>query len=214
MSDTEIKRLDTVRARLLKAALECFLADDYHDVTTRKIARKAGASVAMIRYYFGSKEGLYEEMFRETMGPLLDVLDSESFQSAEGFGELLRLYYETMTVHPAFPKLILRVLALGQGPGKRFIFRLIERGRSRGASRIAELKKKGQISASLTPDVIRMAFVSLAMTPMLLKEVFEQQWGHPMEADFMVELAEFNGRMFSAGLALAVGAGEKKPRGK
>jgi len=29
----------------------------------------------MIRYYFGSKEGLYEEMIRDTLGPPLDVLD-------------------------------------------------------------------------------------------------------------------------------------------
>ncbi len=51
-----------VRERLLKAALECFLADDYHRVTTRLVAEKAGANVPMIRYYFGNKEGLYEEM--------------------------------------------------------------------------------------------------------------------------------------------------------
>jgi AcrR family transcriptional regulator len=29
----------------------------------------------MIRYYFGNKEGLYEEMIRETLNPMLDVLD-------------------------------------------------------------------------------------------------------------------------------------------
>lgn len=31
---------DSVRARLLQAALDCFLADDYHQVSTRRIARK------------------------------------------------------------------------------------------------------------------------------------------------------------------------------
>ncbi|WP_255211071.1 TetR family transcriptional regulator [Methylogaea oryzae] len=63
---------DPVRARLLKAALECFLADDYHRVTTRRIAAMAGANVSMIRYYFGSKEGLYEEAIRDTLQPLLE----------------------------------------------------------------------------------------------------------------------------------------------
>ncbi|HRD97877.1 MAG TPA: TetR family transcriptional regulator [Rubrivivax sp.] len=63
------------RGRLLNAALDCFLADDYHRVTTRLIAERAGANVSMIRYYFGSKEGLYEEMIRDTLGPPLDVLD-------------------------------------------------------------------------------------------------------------------------------------------
>lgn len=52
---------DPVRERFLKAALDSFLADEYHKVTTRLIAEKAEANVLMIRYYFGSKEGLYEE---------------------------------------------------------------------------------------------------------------------------------------------------------
>ena len=35
---------DSVRARLLQAALTSFLADDYHKVSTRLIADKAGAN--------------------------------------------------------------------------------------------------------------------------------------------------------------------------
>ncbi|MBY0464063.1 MAG: TetR family transcriptional regulator [Burkholderiales bacterium] len=58
-----------MRERLLKAALDSFLADDDHKVSTRLIADKADANVAMIRYYFGNKEGLYEEMIRETLQP-------------------------------------------------------------------------------------------------------------------------------------------------
>ena len=191
---------DPVRARLIKAALDCFLADEYQNVTTRRIAKEAGANVSMIRYYFGSKEGLYEEMIRETLTPLLDELDGPMFSSVDGFGALLRRYYETMSAYPGLPKLILKVLALNQGPGKRFIHRLIERGRSRGTRRIDELKAKGEVAPSADPEVIRMALVSLAMTPMLLKEIFEEQWGHPMEADYLRELAKFNGRMFAAGL--------------
>jgi len=45
-----------------------------------------------------------------------------------------------------------------------------------------------------------MAFVSLAMTPMLLKNIFEEQWGHEMAPEFLRELAAFNGRMFTAAL--------------
>ena len=57
---------ETVRERLLKAVLESFLSDEYHKVTTRLIAEKANANIFMIRYYFGDKEGLYEEMIRDT----------------------------------------------------------------------------------------------------------------------------------------------------
>ena len=202
MSDTTEETKDPVQARLLKAALECFLADEYHKVTTRLIAEKAGANVSMIRYYFGSKEGLYEEMIRDTLKPLLDILDGSMLSEVRGFSDFLRLYYDTMSLRPEFPKLILKVLALNQGPGRRYILQLLERGRARGAQKVEELKAGGQIDATIDPDIVRMAFVSLAMTPMLLKEIFEDQMGHAMDAAFLDNLAAFNGRLIAAGLAL------------
>jgi AcrR family transcriptional regulator len=200
MAMDETHAAEPVRARLVKAALDCFLADDYHNVTTRLIAERAGANVSMIRYYFGNKEGLYEEMIRETLAPLLDVLDGQMLASVGGFADFLRLYYDTMSARPEFPKLILKVLALDHGPGRRFIQQLLERGRTRGARKVADLKADGQIAPGVDPDILRMAFVSLAMTPMLLKDIFEEQMERPMNADFLHRLAEFNGRLFSAGL--------------
>lgn len=191
---------DSVRARLLKAALHCFLADEYHQVATRRIAEQAQANVSMIRYYFGSKEGLYEEMIRETLSPLLAVLDGPMLATVEGFADFLRLYYDTMTAQPEFPRLILKVLALNQGPGRRFIQQLLERGRTRGARRVADLKADGRIPDHVDPDILRLSFVSLAMTPILLKGIFEEQMGRPMDAAFLEALAAFNGRLFSAGL--------------
>lgn len=199
---------EPLRGRLVKAALECFLADDYHRVTTRRIAERAGANVSMIRYYFGSKEGLYEEMIRETLAPLLDVLDGPMLASTEGFAAFLDLYYRSMSAHPEFPKLILKVLALRHGPGRRFIQQLLERGRTHGARKVAELKRGGQIAAGVDADVLRLSFVSLAMTPMLLKEIFEEQMERPMDARFLEELARFNGHLLAAGLAPAEPAGE------
>lgn len=192
---------DPVRERLLKAALDSFLADEYHKVTTRLIAEKAGANVSMIRYYFGNKEGLYEEMIKETLNPLLEVLDGKMLDTFDGLKGYFSLYYQTMSKQPEFPKLILKVLALNQGPGRRFIQQLLERGRTRGAKKVNELKSAGYVSPSLDPDIVRMAFVSLAMMPILLKDVFEEQMGRTLDADFLEKLAAFNGYLFAAGLA-------------
>jgi len=190
-----------VRQRLLNAAKTCFLADDYHAVSTRRVAELAQVNVSMIRYYFGNKEGLYEEMIRETLQPLLAVLDGPMLAGPEGFVDYLQLYYRTMTTQPEFPRLILKVLALRQGPGRRFIAQLLERGRTRGAQRLAQLQQHGQASLVLNADVLRLAFVSLAMTPMLLKPLFEEQMERPMDEHFLNQLAQFNGRMIAAGLA-------------
>lgn len=192
---------DSVRDRLIRAALECFLADEYHKVSTRLVAEKANTNISMIRYYFGNKQGLYEEMIRETLNPMLSVLDGPMLASVTGFKDFLRLYYDTMTAKPEFPKLILKIIALNHGPGRRFIQQLLERGRTKGTRRVSDLKDQGQISSTVDPDILRLAFVSLAMTPILLKDIFEEQMGRPMDTAFLDSLAEFNGHLFLAGLA-------------
>lgn len=201
MDEAAMETQNPVQARLLKAALECFLADEYHKVTTRMIADKAGANISMIRYYFGNKEGLYEEMIRSTMKPILDMLDSRVMSDVGGFAEYLRFYYDTMRKHPEFPKLMLKVLALNQGPGRRFILQLLERGRSGGTRKLEELKAAGKVDRAINPDVARMTFVSLSMMPMLLKDIFEEQMGGQMDEAFLNELATFNGKLLVAGMA-------------
>ena len=200
LSPSEETTPNPVRERLLKAALDSFLSDEYHKVTTRLIAEKADANISMIRYYFGNKEGLYEEMIRDTMNPLLKVLDGQMLSSVAGFKDFFSLYYETMSKHPEFPKLILKVLALNQAPGRRFIQQLLERGRTRAAKKVEEMKSSEQLAASLDPEIVRIAFVSLAMMPMLLKDIFEEQRGQAMDAEFLEHLAKFNGHLFAASL--------------
>jgi len=200
MTDSHDHKEPTVAERLIGAAMEHFLNDEYHHVTTRQIAAAADTSIAMIRYYFGNKEGLYEEMIRSTLQPLLDVLETQLLSSTGGFAEYFRIYYRTMRENPRFPALVLKVLALNQGPGRRFIFQLLERGRSKGRERIEQLKQGGVVAGDLDPDIVRIAFVSLAMMPMLLKPVFEEQMEREMDGAFMEALAAFNGRLLAAGL--------------
>jgi hypothetical protein len=140
-------------------------------------------------------------MIRETLGPMIDVMDGQPRNSVQGFSDYLRLYYDTMLARPEFPRPILKVLALIQGPGRRFIKPLLERGRTRAAHNVAARKADGQIAPTIDPDILRLAFVSLAMTPMLLKNIFEEQMGRGRDAAFPGELAAFNRRLFSAGLA-------------
>ncbi len=190
-----------VQQRLIDASMQYFLNDDYHHVTTRKIAEAANTNVSMIRYYFGNKEGLYEEMIRSTLQPLIDVLESDLLSSTEGFTDYFRIYYRAMSTNPKFPTLILKILALNQGPGKRFINQLLERGRQRGREKIELLKQHGLVDKGIDADIVRIAFVSLAMMPMLIKQVFEEELGREMDENLLEQLAKFNGHLLSIGLS-------------
>ncbi len=51
------------RERLLKAAAAVFAKDGFEKASLRAICLKANANVAAVKYYFGSKDGLYREVF-------------------------------------------------------------------------------------------------------------------------------------------------------
>lgn len=54
------QRGEEARHRLIEAGIEVFSLYGYEAASTRVIADKAGANIAAIPYYFGSKEGLYQ----------------------------------------------------------------------------------------------------------------------------------------------------------
>ncbi|QEM67523.1 TetR/AcrR family transcriptional regulator [Geobacter sp. FeAm09] len=53
------------RKKLLEEGTRLFAERGLHGVSVRELARAAGASISMISYYFGSKEGLYTAVLRE-----------------------------------------------------------------------------------------------------------------------------------------------------
>ncbi len=46
------------RERLLEAARECLLADGHANLSTRRVADRAGVPLSQIHYHFGSRQGL------------------------------------------------------------------------------------------------------------------------------------------------------------
>lgn len=52
------------RNRLLQAAIKVFTQHGYEDASVRAICAKARVNVAMVRYHFGDKRGLYDEVIK------------------------------------------------------------------------------------------------------------------------------------------------------
>ncbi len=95
------------RNRLISSARELFIVQSYNKVSTRMIAAKAGVNVAMIRYYFDSKEGLFETMARETVAPMkVQVQRLLKNVTHTNFVDLMRTYYQEMSKTPQFPLLV------------------------------------------------------------------------------------------------------------
>jgi AcrR family transcriptional regulator len=56
---------DLTRERLVRAALELFTAQGYHDTTTPAIAKKAGVAEGTMYRHFAGKQQLFNELYRD-----------------------------------------------------------------------------------------------------------------------------------------------------
>jgi len=81
---------ETERA-IFDAALEVFARDGRHGARMQAIADAADINKAMLHYYFGDKETLYEEVFTFTMGRFMASFDT-CLRQASSFEETLRAF--------------------------------------------------------------------------------------------------------------------------
>ncbi len=107
------------RQRLLRAATKLFAASGYDNVSIRSIAKEAQANSAMISYYFGSKQQLYDAVIRNQMKSL------ESFLT-EDFGamdprEVFQRHAEAMQkLHRANPAMMKFICQEFSNPTEHF----------------------------------------------------------------------------------------------
>ena len=64
-STSKRKKSEITREAILESASELFQQKSYDQVGVREIASRAGVDAAMVNRYFGSKMGLFDELFSE-----------------------------------------------------------------------------------------------------------------------------------------------------
>src|SRR5215467_5855255 len=108
---------EDVRDALLGASRDLFLRYGYRAVSSRQIASAAGANVAMIRYYFGGKPGLYREICQGIVQHIEVVIDAMSHGLvAVELGSLLAGAVRTWATNPWLPGLVIREVLVPDGP--------------------------------------------------------------------------------------------------
>ncbi len=113
-----MEKIDKKQA-ILEAAEKLFCETGYEGTSTRQIAKESGANMAMINYYFGSKEGVFVEIMNERIAGFstqLKIINEDKISSIEKLHRVIEGYVNRILSNPAFHKMMHRELSLTQRP--------------------------------------------------------------------------------------------------
>ncbi|KQN34463.1 transcriptional regulator [Pedobacter sp. Leaf41] len=104
---------------ILDAAEKLFCETGYEGTSTRQISKESGANMAMINYYFGSKEGVFIEIMNnriEGFASQLKIINEDKISALEKLHKVIEGYANRIFSNIAFHKMMHRELSLTQRP--------------------------------------------------------------------------------------------------
>lgn len=114
----KIEKIDKKQA-ILEAAETLFCKTGYEGTSTRQIAKESGANMAMINYYFGSKEGVFVEIMNRRIAGFasqLKIINEDKISALEKLHRVIEGYVNRILSNPDFHKMMHRELSLSQRP--------------------------------------------------------------------------------------------------
>jgi AcrR family transcriptional regulator len=193
-----------VREALLEVAGQLFSERGVNEVSLRELARAAGVTPAMVHYYFGDKQGLYEALLERALSRVLVRVREIVAADGEGIDEiadLLRVVVGQLSSERWIPSLIIREVIADTG---RFRERFIRDFASQIARIVPEVLGRELAAGRLRQDIdLPLTFVSLLgmmAWPFAARPVLERVLGLDFEAeDFAERFSEHTRRLFLEG---------------
>jgi len=208
--------LSEARTALLEAASRLFAAHGADAVSLRRVAEEAGVTPAMVHYYFGGKEGLYDALLERAFARVLDrvraVIDvapdekadasdaSDPSEPSERLAALLEVLVGTFAAEPWIPTLVVREVL---SEGGRFRDRFIADYASHMAELLPGLIRtevaRGRFRADLDPSLAFLSLMGMTIMPFVARPVIERVLGTEYDRPFLQAFAEHTRRLFLEG---------------
>ncbi|MCA9773924.1 MAG: TetR/AcrR family transcriptional regulator [Myxococcales bacterium] len=107
------------KAQLRAAAVELFAEYGYTGMSMQMLMDACGVNKALVYYYFGSKEKLFQEILEDyfdRLAPAFDLLWKSEDDFRDRLAGMLGRYIDFLAANPEFPKIVQREVAT-RGPG-------------------------------------------------------------------------------------------------
>lgn len=102
---------EATRRALLAAGEKLFAARGYEGATLDALAEEAGANKALVSYYFGGKDGLYDAVIAAIVADVIAAVSLEIDENADparGFKQYIRALGRGFAARPSFPAILMR----------------------------------------------------------------------------------------------------------
>jgi TetR/AcrR family transcriptional regulator len=188
-----------VREALLQAARDYFSSRGFQKASLRAIASRAKVNPAMVHYYFGNKEGLFITMLSETVGPLINELESLNERDAgpDALRGFLRHYARTLLKEPWLPNLLVREVMFQEGAVREaFIGRFASRASGSLRGLLERDVEGGDLPGHVDPVFGALGILSLIVFPFIAQPAVERAFKLDIDEDFVERLTDHTVALF------------------
>ncbi len=106
------------KQHIIEAAIDLFAQKGFEGTSIRDLAAKADVNVAMVNYYFGSKDKLFEALVEmkagSARGILEELLKDKAMTSIEKIDRIIDSYIERLFHNRKFHRVLHQELIMGQ----------------------------------------------------------------------------------------------------
>ena len=156
--------------KILISASKVFTEKGFSGTRTRDIAEEAGINLALLNYYFRSKEKLFEQVMKVKMvllfGQIVPILTNEKTNLEEKIDLVSNKYFEILSKNPNLPLFVLSEMQKKNSEVKSII----------PVNKIFKnsviLKQIKERKPELNPSHFLINFLSMTIFPFITKPVF------------------------------------------
>ncbi len=156
--------------KIKEAARKVFTQKGYAATRTRDIAEEAGLNLALLNYYFRSKEKLFEIIMAEKMqllfGVIVPIVNDASIKLEEKIEKIAVSYINMLTTYPDLPIFVLSELRNNptQFANKMEVGKLLK-----NSSLVQQFKEKRQ---DINPLQFLISILGMVIFPFVAQPVF------------------------------------------
>jgi len=167
------------QVQIMETAETLFAEKGFNGTSVRDIAEKANVNLAMISYYFGSKDKLLEALFayrgEHLKLKMENMIEDKEMSATEKINTLIEHYIEKITNQQCFSRIMAREQVLNHtGITAELIFQMKKRNQELIARLIHEGQRKGEFKKHIDIPLMMATLIGTTNTVVATQHYYRQ----------------------------------------